>query len=244
MAISWKWTHHAQKVLSRQIWVLSSAFLALTVCVIDFGNLISLNPSRSGFCSSRQCYRTQLVLQLCQLHHLLTRFGLEVNHRRSCSISWWSRCLIQSRARRRGRPVTGHRWHMAPVHHFWPRSLAPSACKASTATPRTQWTRPLSPSSRSLARKAAAVSSPSRAHSGELNRARRCIAAHQNSPTAPPWTALHPPPTNSPWNPPVSRHFQHSPNRVAVTFFSGELNAELLGASRLLWLGPRGSLGP
>jgi len=32
----------------------------------------------------------------------------------------------------------------------------------------------------------------------------------------------------------MSRHFQLPPNRVAVTFFSGELNAELLGASRLL----------
>jgi len=29
-----------------------------------------------------------------------------------------------------------------------------------------------------------------------------------------------------------------------VTFFSGKLNAKLLGASRLLWLGSRGSLGP
>ena len=41
----------------------------------------------------------------------------------------------------------------------------------------------------------------------------------------------------------MSRHFQLPPNRVAVTVFSGELNAELLGASRLLWLGSRGSLG-
>jgi len=61
------------------------------------------NPGRSGSCSSWQCCRTQLVLQLCQLHHLLTRLGLEDNHRQSCSISRWSRCLIQSRARRRGR---------------------------------------------------------------------------------------------------------------------------------------------
>jgi len=91
-----------------------------------------------------------------------------------------------------------------------PRSSAPSVRMTSTATSRTQWTRPLSPS----------------------------------SPLSPPWTALHPPPANSPWNPPVSRHFQLPPNRVAVTFFSGELNAELLGASHLLWLGPRGSLGP
>jgi len=42
----------------------------------------------------------------------------------------------------------------------------------------------------------------------------------------------------------VSRHSQLPPNRVAVIFFSGDLNVELLGASRLLWLGPRGSLGP
>ena len=83
----------------------------VAVCSIDFENLISLNPGRSGFCSSSQCCRTQLVLQLCQLHHLLTCFGLEVNHCWCRSVSRWSRGLIQSRARRRGRPVR----HLAAI---------------------------------------------------------------------------------------------------------------------------------
>jgi len=41
----------------------------------------------------------------------------------------------------------------------------------------------------------------------------------------------------------VSRHFLLPPNRVTVTFFSSELNAEPCEAARLLWLGPRGCLG-
>jgi len=139
-----------------------------TVCSIDFENLISLNPGRSGFCSSLQCCRTQLVLQLCRLHHLLIRFGLGVNRCRSRSVRQSSPWLNRSRARRRGRPATEPQRHLAPVRRSWPRSSAPSAHMTSTATTRTQWARPLSPSSRSLARKAAAASSPSRAHSGEL----------------------------------------------------------------------------
>ena len=46
-----------------------------------------------------------------------------------------------------------------------------------------------------------------------------------------------------PRNPPVSRHFLLPPNRVAVTIFSGEPNAEPCEASRRLCLGPRGCLG-
>jgi len=109
MAISWKWEHLAQKWPTRQIW---GCFQRLekfsksgdaTVCSIDFGNLLSLNPGWSSFCSSWQCWRTQLALQLCQLHHHLIRHGSGDQLYRSCSVSRWSCCLIQSRARRRGR---------------------------------------------------------------------------------------------------------------------------------------------
>ena len=250
MAISWKWLHHAQKVFARQFWVLFwhlakfGQVHAPPVCLIDFGSLISLDQGRFGSCSSSQWCRTQLVLQLCQLHHLLIRLGLGDNRRQSSSISRPSPCLNASQARRRGRPASDQQRHLAPVRHLWLRSSAPDARMTSTASPRVKWTRPFPPSSRSLARNADAAESPSRAHFGELERAPRCITVHQNSPTAPPWPALQPPPANSPWNPPVSRHFQLSPNRVAVTFFSGELNVEPLGASRPLWLGSRGSLGP
>jgi len=232
MAISWKWSHHTQKVM------------APPICSIDFGSFISLNPGRSGSCSSWQSCRTRLVLQLCQLQHLLSRLGFGDNHCQSNSVSQSSFCLNESRARRRGRPAIEQRRHWAPVRHLWPQTSAPDIRMTSMATPRAKWMCPLPPSSLCLARNAVAVESPSQAYSGELERSPRCIAAHQNSPIAPPWPALQPPPANSPWNPPVSRHFQLPPNRVAVTFFSRELNAELLEASRLLWLGSRASLGP
>ena len=74
------------------------------VCSIDFENFITLNPGRSSSCSSWQSCRSWLVLQLCQLRHLLTRSGLGANRRRSCSVSRWSRVSIQSWARRRGYP--------------------------------------------------------------------------------------------------------------------------------------------
>jgi len=100
--------------------------MAPPVCSIDFGNFIYLDPGRSGSCSSWQCCRTQLVLQLCQLRHLLICHGLGDNHR-SGYVSRALRCLNGSRARRRGRPATEQRRHLAPVHHLWPRSSAPNA---------------------------------------------------------------------------------------------------------------------
>ena len=54
---------------------------------------------------------TQLVIQLCQLHHLLIRLGLGDNHCQSSSISQSSFCLNRSRARRRGRPAQ----HLAAI---------------------------------------------------------------------------------------------------------------------------------
>ena len=110
MAISWKWSQIAQNCPTRQIWgcfqhlgnFLSPG--AKTVCLIGFANSISPNPGWSGFCSSWQCCRTRLELQLCQLHHLLIRFGLGDNHCQSRSISRWSRGSIQSWAHRRGCP--------------------------------------------------------------------------------------------------------------------------------------------
>jgi len=185
-----KLTYLAQKGPTRQIWgcfqhleKFSKSGIA-TVCSIDFRSLISRNRGRSGSCSSWQCCRTQLVLQLCQLHHLLIRCGLGDNRCRSHSFRRPSPWLNRSRARRRGRPAKEQWRHLAPVRRPWPRSSAPSARMTSTATPRTHWTRPFSPPSRSLARNAAAASSPSRAHSGELKRAPRCVATHQNSSTA------------------------------------------------------------
>jgi len=170
MVIAWKWSHLAQKWPTRQIW---GCFQHLekfsksgdaAVCLIDFENFISLNPGRSGFCSSWQCYRTQLVLQLCQLHHLLTRFGLKVIHRRSCSITRWSRCLFQTRARRRGHPArhlsaicrpyagvgparqvvdvimdaTTPRTHSVPVHSL-PASLSLALRQAKVPSPLPPW---------------------------------------------------------------------------------------------------------
>jgi len=75
---------------------------------------------------------------------------------------------------------------MSSVRRRWSRSSAPSARMTSTATPRAEWTRPLSLSSPSRACKPAAASSVSRAHSGELVCARRCVSVHQTSPKAPP----------------------------------------------------------
>ena len=85
--------------------------MAPPVCLIDFGSFISLNPGRSGSCSSSQCCRTQLVLQLCQLHHLLIRLGLGDNPCQSSSVSRPSFGLNRSRARRRGRPAR----HLAAI---------------------------------------------------------------------------------------------------------------------------------
>jgi len=107
------------------------------VCLIDFENFISFKQGWSGSCSSWQCCRTQLVLQLCQLRHLLTRFGLEDNHRWSCSVRRSMPCLNRTRARRRGRPATELRRHLLPIRRSWPRSSAPSARMTATAMPRT-----------------------------------------------------------------------------------------------------------
>ena len=118
MAITWKWPHHAQKVMAKQFWVLFwhlakfGKVQAPPVCSIDFGSLISLDPSRFGSCSSWQCCRTQLVLQICQLHHLLIRLGLWDNRRWSSYVSRPSPCLNGSRARRRVR-------HLAPFGDIW-----------------------------------------------------------------------------------------------------------------------------
>ena len=170
MAISWKWPQIAQKWSTRQIW---GCFQHLenflspgtqTVCSIDFGNSISFNPVRSGSCSSWQYCRTQLVLQLCQLHHLLTRSSLGDNLCRSSSVRLWSRRLIQSRARRRGRPArhlsaswrpyagvgparqvvgvgmdaTTPRTHSVPVHSL-PASLSLALRQAKVPSPLPPW---------------------------------------------------------------------------------------------------------
>jgi len=156
------------------------------VCSIDFGNSVSLNPGQSSFCSSWQSCRSWLVLQLCQLHHLLVRTGLGDNRRQSCSVSRPSLCLNRNGARRRGRPAAEQRRHLSPVRCFRPRLSAPIACMKSTASPRAEWTRPLPLCLTPLARNAAVVSSPSRANSGELVRVPCCAIAHQTSPKAPP----------------------------------------------------------
>jgi len=207
MAISRKWSHHTQKVLARQFWVLFwhlakfCKVLEPPVCLIDFRSFISLDPGRFCFCSSWQSCRTRLVLQLCQLHRLLIRHVLGVIHRRSHCVTRASHCLNGRRARRRGRPASAQRRHLAPVRRLWTRSSASDARMTSTATPPSEWARPFSPSHLSRAESSAAAESPSRAHSSELERAPRCIAAHQNSAKAPPWLALQPPPSSSPWNP-------------------------------------------
>jgi len=177
-------------------------------------------------------------------HHVLFRSGLGVNRCQSSSVSRLSFCLNRSWARRRGRPAAEQRRHLVPVRRSWPRLLAPSARMTSTATPRAEWTRPLPLCLASLARRAPAASSPSRAHSSELVCAPRCVSVHQIPPTASPWAALHFRPSSSPRNPPVSRHFLLSPNRVAGTIFSGELNAEPCEVACLLWFGPTGRVGP
>jgi len=82
--------------------------------LIDFENFICFKPGRSTSCSSCQCCRTQLVLQLRQLHHLLIRFGLGDNLCQSSSVSRSSFCLNQNRARRRGRPAAEQQRHWHP----------------------------------------------------------------------------------------------------------------------------------
>jgi len=165
-----------------QIWLSPGAASLLD----RFWELHISDPGWFGSCSSLQSCRTHLVLQLCQLHHLLIRRGLGDNHRQSSSVSRSSFCVNGRRARRRGRPASGQRRHLAPVRRLWPRSSAPNVRMTSTVTPRAKWTRPFPLSRLSRARSAAAAESPSWAHSVELERAPRCIAAHQNSPTASP----------------------------------------------------------
>ena len=75
---------------------------------------------------------------------------------------------------------------LASVRRLWPRSSMLKACMTSTASPSSGWTRPLSPSRLSRIENSAAAEAPSRAHSGELERAPHCIANHQSSPTARP----------------------------------------------------------
>ena len=111
------------------------AVFAPPVCLIGFGNFISLHPGRFGLCSSRQTCRTQLVLQECQLHHLQIHHGLEVNQRQIGSVRQASRCLNGHRPRRCGRPASVHRRHLASVRRLWPRSSALEVCMTSTATP-------------------------------------------------------------------------------------------------------------
>jgi len=103
--------------------------MAPPVCLIDFGSFISLDPGRFGSSSSRQSCRTQLVLQLCQLHHLQIHHGLGDNHHQIGSISRSSFCLNGHRARRRGRPASEQRRHLVPVRRLWPaRQLRMRAC--------------------------------------------------------------------------------------------------------------------
>ena len=172
-----------------------SAFKAVLVAILALSQ-IWLSPGASSLLDrfwrphmshSRPIW---LLLQLTMLWNSASTPTLSTtpshNRCRSRSIRRPSPCLNRSRAHRRGRPATEQRRHLVPICRPWPHSSAPSAHMTSTATPRTQWTRPFSPPSRSLARKAAAASSPSQTHSGELKRAPRCVAALQNSPTAPP----------------------------------------------------------
>jgi len=61
--------------------------MAPPVCLIDFGSFISFHPCRIGVFSTWQTCRTQLVIQECQLHHLLIRHGMEDNQHQSTSVS-------------------------------------------------------------------------------------------------------------------------------------------------------------
>jgi len=133
MGISWKWSHHAQKVL------------APPVCLIKFGCFISLYPGWFGSCSSWQSCRTRLVLQLCQLHHLLIRHGLGVNHRRSSSVSrasqlWMDAVLVDVADRRQH---IGDIWRPYAVSgparqsqaRAWPPWRRPEQVDASISSP-------------------------------------------------------------------------------------------------------------
>jgi len=200
MAISWKWSNLAQNWPTRQI---CGTFQHLgnflspgtkTVCSIGFENSISFNPGRSGFCSSLQCWRTRLELQLCQLRHPLIRLGLGDNYHRSRSVRQPSFSLNQSRARRRGRPAAEFCRHLASVRRSWPRSSAPSVRLSSTATPRAKWTRPFA-----LPRPLSPETRPQRAHLRELPPASLCalLAASQSTKLRPqlhrePLSTLHP----------------------------------------------------
>jgi len=123
---------------------------------------------------------------------------LDVNQRQSSSVTQALQALNGHRPRRCGRPALAHRRHLASVCRLWPRSSVLEACMTSTMTPSSAWMQPFPPSRLSRAESSAAAESPSRAHSGELERAPRCIASHQSSLTAPPCAALQLPPSSSP----------------------------------------------
>jgi len=59
-----------------------------SVCLKVVWSFTYSHPGRFGSCSNWQSCRSHLVLQVCQLYHLLTHTSLEDNHRRSSSISW------------------------------------------------------------------------------------------------------------------------------------------------------------
>jgi len=190
MAISWKWSHLAQKWPTRQIW---GCFQHLrnfsksgdaAVCLINFENFISFKPGRSGSSSSWQCCRTQLVLQLCQLHHLLTRFGLEVALSDDQRRVWIGAELVDVADRRQSfvdicrpyvalgpaRQLPAHAWpprrrpgRSGRVHSFLPLTLSPEK--------RPQW-----------------------AHSGELNHAHAMFLLTKTHPQLhrEPLSILHP----------------------------------------------------
>jgi len=132
MAISWKRSQMAQIWPTRKNW---GCFQHLenflspgtqTVCSIDFENFIPLNPGRSSFCSSWQSCRSRLILQLCQLHHVLIRSGLGVIRCQSSSVSRPSFCLNRNGAHRRGRPAAEQRRHLSSIRRSWPRLSAPA----------------------------------------------------------------------------------------------------------------------
>ena len=149
MAISWKWTHLAQKWPTRQNWGCLQHLGKFSksgdaaVCLIDFENFISFKPGWSSCCSSWQCCRTQLVLQFCQLHHLLTRSGLGVNHCQSSSIRQPSFCLNQS---------NGDIWHPyvipGPARQLPARACPPRRHPGRSGRIHSSLPRPLSPETR------------------------------------------------------------------------------------------------
>jgi hypothetical protein len=82
----------AHKSILDVVWALGkfSKSSARTVCSKEVWSFVSFHQGQIGSCSNWQSCRSRLVLQVCQLHHLLTRTGLRDNQWWSGSVShWW-----------------------------------------------------------------------------------------------------------------------------------------------------------